>query len=217
MKIKKFKFKQILKLHLLKSRTYEQFVKKNNFDYLIDINLNQTIANIKKALHIIFKYNETGKRVLFVGIPKSLEYRINKTTNHAAVPDNFNVQGILSTDLKLLKDKGNNNQTLFKNSPKFLLPKLLVKPDLVVIFSHEKKQNIVSESYRAKIPVITLDNDQDFMNTWYSHCVNTENNLPASNNNKHIFFIGLNFIFNIKAKDRKKDLNLSLSLLSSKK
>jgi ribosomal protein S2 len=209
MKIKKFKFKQILKLHLLKSRTYEQFVKKNNFDYLIDVNLNQTITNIKKALHIIFKYDETGKRVLFIGIPKKLEYKINKITNHVAVPSNFNVQGLISSDLKSLKSKENNKQILFKTHSNLLFPKLLSKPDLVVIFSHDKKHNTISESYRAKIPVITLDNDLDSRNTWYSNPSNPQETPNSINNDKHIFFIGLNFLFKMKSKTSRKQKNLN--------
>ena len=209
MKIKKFKFKQILKLHLLKSRTYEKFVKKNNFDYLIDVNLNQTIANIKKALHIIFKYDETGKRVLFIGMPKKLEYKINKITNHVAVPSNFNVQGLISSDLKVLKSKETNKQILFKTHSNLLLPKLLSKPDLVVIFSHDKKHSTISESYGAKIPVITLDNDQNSRNTWYSNPSNTQENITSPNNNKHVFFIGLNFIFKMKSKTSSKQKNLN--------
>ena len=36
MKTRKFKFKQLLKLHLLKSRVYENSIKKTNFNYPFD-------------------------------------------------------------------------------------------------------------------------------------------------------------------------------------
>lgn len=48
MKIKKFKFKQILKLHLLKFKTYESFVKKSSPKLLMDRHLTQIIVNFKK-------------------------------------------------------------------------------------------------------------------------------------------------------------------------
>jgi len=40
MKIRKVKIKQLLKLNLLRSKVYEQPIKKMKFDNLIDSNLN---------------------------------------------------------------------------------------------------------------------------------------------------------------------------------
>ena len=55
MKTKKFKSKQLLKLHLLKSRVYEYPIKKTNFNDLKNINLDQILVGVRKALQVIFE------------------------------------------------------------------------------------------------------------------------------------------------------------------
>jgi hypothetical protein len=188
MKIKKFKFKQILKLHLLKSRTYEQAIKKTKSNFSVDINLTQIINNLKKALQVIFYYHQADKRVLFIGVPKKLELKINRLTNHVAVPGTFNLQGIISNNFKSSSIK---KETGFKS----FLPKLSKKPDLVVLFSYDK--SIVSESYFAKVPLIVFNNDENLKdslsNNFYS--VQGNGNNLTSTYNKNLFCIGLNFLF----------------------
>jgi hypothetical protein len=49
MKTQKFKSKQLLKLHLLKSRVYEHPIKKTKFNDLITASLDQALVSIKKA------------------------------------------------------------------------------------------------------------------------------------------------------------------------
>jgi hypothetical protein len=188
MKIKKFKFKQILKLHLLKSRTYEQAIKKNNSNFSVDTNLTQIINNLKKALKVIFYYHQADKRILFIGVPKKLELKINRLTNHVAVPSTFNLQGIISNNFKSSSIKKETGLKSF-------LPKLSKKPDLVVLFSHDK--NIVSESYFAKVPLIIFNNDENSKNSLSNNFYSVQgngNNL-TSIYNKNIFCIGLNFLF----------------------
>jgi ribosomal protein S2 len=199
MKIKKFKFKQILKLHLLKSRTYEQAIKKNNSNFLVDINLTQIINNLKKALQVIFYYHQADKRILFIGVPKKLELKINRLTNHVAVPHNFNLQGIISNNFK-------SSSVKKETGLKSFLPKLAKKPDLVVLFFHEK--NIVSESYFAKVPLIVFNNDENSKNSLFNNFYSVQgngNNLTAIYN-KNLFCIGLNFLFKtVKRKVRKQN------------
>ena len=77
MKLKKLPFKQILKLHLLKYRTYEQPIKNGNFNLITDLTLNKIIINLKKILQVIFQYHNMNKRILFIGVPKKLELKIN--------------------------------------------------------------------------------------------------------------------------------------------
>jgi hypothetical protein len=197
MKIKKFKFKQILKLHLLKSRAYEHAAKKNNSGFLTSFNLTQVITDFKKALHVIFQYHQTEKRILFIGVPKKLELRINKLTSHVAVPSKFDLQGVISNNFKTLKIVKSNKHSFSKIYSKSLLPKLSKKPDLVVLFSHDKKQNIISETYVAKVPLIIFDNEPDLKETWVSNSYNVQGiggNLPITHD-KSLFFFGLNFLF----------------------
>jgi ribosomal protein S2 len=195
MKIKKVKIKQLLKLNLLKSKVYEQPIKKMKFNNLIDANLNQIVVDIKKVLQIIFQYHKAEKRILFLGLPYKLESRVNQSTKHIAIPKNFNIQGVISNyNSKSFKSDRNSNQAWLKNSSKFLLPKLSKKLDLIVLFNHDNNETILSEAGVAKIPVIFFGTTFGSQNSAsYKVEGNFKNVLIGSN--KNIFFIGLNFLF----------------------
>ena len=197
MKLKKLQFKQILKLHLLKYKTYEQPVKDNNFNLVTDLTLNQMVVNFKKILQVIFQYHNINKRILFIGMPKKLELKINKVTNHVAIPTDFNVQGIISNGFNStgVINKHENKYKLF--NLKALLPKLSKRPDLVVMVSHDKKHSVLKECFVAKVPIISFEVDNTSKDIWsiYSHRVSLTNNNFNLVNNKNLFFIGLNFLF----------------------
>lgn len=197
MKLKKLQFKQILKLYLLKYRTYEQRIKNNDFNPITDLSLNQVIVGFKKILQVIFQYHNVGKRILFIGIPKKLEIKINKFTNHVAVPKDFNIQGIISNHFSTnaVNTKKENKHKLFNF--KLLLPKLSERPDIVVLVSHDKKHSIYKECSVAKIPFIDFETDNNSKDIWsiHSHKVQLNNNNLSLIHNKNLFFIGLNFLF----------------------
>ena len=195
MKIKEVKIKQLLKLNLLKSKVYEQPIKKIKFNNLIDANLNQIVVDIKKVLQIIFQYHKAEKRILFLGLPYKLESRVNQLTKHIAIPKNFNIQGVISNyNSKSFKSDKNSNQAWLKNSSKFLLPKLSKKLDLIVLFNHDNNETILSEAGVAKIPVISFGTNFSPQNSAsYKVKGNFKNILIGSN--KNVFFIGLNFLF----------------------
>lgn len=197
MKIKKFKFKQILKLHLLNSKVYEHTSQKTKSGLLIDFNLTQAISDFKKALHIIFEYHQAGKNILFIGVPKKLELKINRTTNHLSVPKNFELQGVISNNFKSLKVEKGSKHVRSRVYFKSLLPKLTKKPDLVVLFSHEKKQNIIVESSVSKVPLINFESDTTSKNTWVDNSYNLQgfSDGLGQTPNKNLFFLGLTFLF----------------------
>lgn len=207
MKINKFKSKQILKLHLLNSKAYEYISKKANPGILTSFNVTQIVADFKKVLHVIFQYHQADKRILFIGIPKKLELKINQLTNHVAVSSNFELQGVISNNLKMLKIGKSNKQSFSKVYSKLLLPKLTKKPDLVVLFSHEKKQNIINESHIAKVPLILFDYNDDLKGAWSNSLYNLQGigDSLARTSNKNLFFFGLNFLF--KTVKRKSNNN----------
>jgi ribosomal protein S2 len=197
MKINKFKFKQILKLHLLNSRAYEYAAQKTNSGLLTDFSLTEIISDFKKALHIIFEYHKANKKILFVGIPKKLELKINTLTHHVAVDKNFELQGVISNSLNSAKFAKIEKQSFSKIYVKSLVPKLLKKPDLVVVVSHEKKQNIIAESNVAKIPVIVFESNNSFLTNLSANFYNFRGfgeNLTSSSE-KNLFVLGLNFLF----------------------
>jgi len=197
MKLKKFKFKQILKLHLLNSRAYEHALKKTNSGFLTDFNLIQIISDFKKALHVIFEYHRANKKILFIGAPKKLELKINRSTHHVAVDHNFELQGVISNNLKSAKFTKAGKQTFSKVYLKSLIPKLSKKPHLVVLLSHEKNQNIIAESYVAKVPVITFVSDSYSKTELGNGSYNLEgfSQNSTSTSEKSLFFLGLNFLF----------------------
>jgi len=216
MKLKKLQFKQILKLHLLKYRTYEQPIKNNNFNLVTDLTLNQIIVNFKRILQVIFQYHNMNKRILFIGVPQKLELKINKLTNHVAVSRDFNLQGIISNNFKI--NVNNKQEDKYKFSFKSLLPKLSKKPDLVVLVSHDKKHNILKECFVAKVPVINFETEDNSKDVWsiYSHKVQLNNNKLNLVHNKNLFFIGLNFLFKTSKISNKRFKSKSSTLPSKR-
>lgn len=198
MKIKKLKFEHIFKLHLLKSRVYEEFTKKNN--YLVGLTLTQIINNLKKSLQIVFQYDQAEKRILFIGVPKKLEVKINRLTNHMAVPYNHNLQGVLSNNnIKDFGIKKESNQNLSKLNSNNFLPKLFKKPDLIVLFCSKKAQSIIQESRYSKTLLILFDSSQNFNDNWSNNFHNVQENNKINDlmsvYDKNIYSISLNFLF----------------------
>nr|YP_009495390.1 ribosomal protein S2 [Cylindrotheca closterium]AWQ64037.1 ribosomal protein S2 [Cylindrotheca closterium] len=210
MKLRKLEFKQILKLHLLKHRTYEQsLVKNNNMNLVTDLSLNETVFNLKKALQIIFQYHTKNKRVLFIGLPTKLESKINITTNHVALPQDLNIQGLISNrsnkNLRSVKQTSKQKTVKFKS----LLPKLSQKPDLVVVVAHEKVEAIHKECAVAKLPIINFRTEELSKETWstYSYDLQLSNKNSSLAADKNLFSIGLNFLFKISDIQNRKSFN----------
>ena len=195
MKLKKFKFKQILKLHLLNSRAYEHAIKKTNSGFLTDFKLTQILSDFKKVLHVIFEYHQANKQILFVGMPNKLELKINQLTQHLAVDVNFELQAVISNNLKAINLLKNKKLLTTKSYSESLMPKLSKKPDLIVLLSHEKKQNIIAESNAVKIPVIVFDSDGNTQSNRFKGFYNLKGFGSSSISEKNLFFLGLNFLF----------------------
>jgi ribosomal protein S2 len=207
MKTKKFKFKQLLKLHLLKSRVYEHPIKKTNFNDLIAANLDQIIVGIKRALQVIFQYHQINKRILFVGLPSKLELKINSSTRHIAIARSFNIQGLISNNnINSALNIQTLRHTSVKQSSALLTSKFAKKPNLIVLFDHDKSASILSEAWVAKIPVINFaskDSSRDCF-TPAAYFINGNFTSILSSFDKNIFFISLNFLFKNLNKKQKR-------------
>lgn len=187
--MKQKKLNQILKLYLLSSRAYENInVKSINSNSLTDLNLIQIISDLKKAFYTIFKYHQAHKKILFVGLPNKLASKINTFTHHAAANLNLELQEIIANNFK--------NVLFSKVSSELLLLKLSKKPDLVVLFSDEKKQDSIIKGSIAKIPVIKFisSNLKKNINKNFDTIENFSQNLVLTSD-KSLFFFGLNFLF----------------------
>ena len=197
MKLKKFKFKQLLKLHLLNSKIYEHGTKKGNSIFLTDLNLTKTVSDFKKSLNIIFEYHQLNKKILFVGLPPKLELKINQRTHHVAVGRNVELQSLLTNNLKSFKSSKGAKQLAFKNYFKLSLAKFSQKPDLIVLLAHEKKQKVIIENNLAKIPLIVFNSSDCLENNSFNGFYNItgfHENL-VSTSEKTLLFLGLNFLF----------------------
>ena len=197
MKLKKFKFKQVLKLHLLNSKIYEHGTKKGNSTFLTDLNLTKTVSEFKKSLNIIFEYHRLNKRILFVGLPPKLELKINQRTHHAAVGKNVELQNLFTNNLKPFKFFKGGKHLATKDYFKLSLAKLSQKPDLIVLLAHEKKQKVIIENNLAKIPLVVFSSSDCSENNSFDGFYNVtgfHENL-VSTSEKTLLFLGLNFLF----------------------
>jgi len=206
MKLKKFKFKQVLKLHLLNSKMYEHGTKKGNSVFLTDLNLTKTVSEFKKSLNIIFEYHQLNKKILFVGLPPKLELKINQRTHHAAVGRNVELQSLLTNNLKPFKFSKGAEQSAFKDYFKLSLAKFSQKPDLIVLLAHEKKQKVIIENNLAKIPLVVFNSsdclEDNSFNGFYNVTGFHENLVSTSE--KTLLFLGLNFLFKGSKKKLRK-------------
>ena len=159
MKIKKniLKTKQLLMLQLIKSRVYDNTYKNNSLDSLPIIDMHSLIIKLKKVVNILFEYHKNKKKILFIGIPKIIETKINNETNHVAIPKFYNILGLF-INKSILKSLRLKHQIL-KNNNKLSFTKLLNKPDIIVIIDSDQTESIIKESSRAKIPVIVFNSN----------------------------------------------------------
>ena len=210
MKIRKLKSKQILSLYLLKSKTYDSHISKKNISSsFIKSYFSETLTSFKKALNIIFQYHKKNKLILFIGLPENLRIKINKSTCHVAVSKFVNLKGVnfnVSKNGNFFKNnkkkpyliilidhtniKGVNfnvakNGNYFKNSK---------KPYLIVLIDHINLEEIIQESYLAKIPLICINGiSEKYSFAHINYKVSLHHNQFQSLQN--LFFIGLNFLF----------------------
>lgn len=164
MKIKKvvnFKYK-LLKLKLIKSRIYKAKAKNNGPKLLSTFMLEQVEFHLKKKLQIIYEYHTNGKEILFVGFPEFFNKRITKildSTNHSVIPAYLWINGILSNKIAIfryLNHKRVKQTKIKKSSNVNVLLTIKKKPDLIVIYDEKSNQNIMNETRKTKIPVISL-------------------------------------------------------------
>lgn len=161
MKLKKIKIKsqRLFELHLMKSRIYEQPIKTSFSKSLPDVNLADIIVNFKTVLSVIFKYHTSNKRILFIGVSKSIEATLNRKSPHVAISRFLDMKKVrLET---MFKSNLGSDKQISKLEKKFLLPKLTSKPDLVVVFEHNRSDSnleaIIQESYINRIPIIKFN------------------------------------------------------------
>ena len=202
MKIKKFKFKQIFKLHLLNSKAYEYYIKKPTPSSQLDSNITKILSDFKRVLHVTYQFHNANKKILFIGMPKRLEMEINKFTAHSAVPASFDLQGILLNNLKQSKKVRINSQSSSTFYSRLLQTKLSKRPDLIVLLASDKKQNIINESFVAKVPVIILEAENISSEFLAKSSYNVQS--IGVESGKSLICLGFSFLFKAGRKDKLK-------------
>lgn len=145
--IKTNKFK-LTRLHLIKTKTYK------NVDNEVNVHIE---SYLKKSLKIIYDYHCNNKKILFIGIPITIQNKfknILKKTKHLYITEEIWVRGLLtnrSSLFKFLKKKSTKNKKL-----KILLS-IKKKPDLVILFDETKEKFVIRETDQLKIPLITVN------------------------------------------------------------
>lgn len=154
-RIKNIKNYKLLDLKLLKSKILK---KKHDFK---NITIKDVSYRLRKALHIIYLYHTSKKRITFVGNPLNINKEITKLlqkTDHKFLPTSAWMAGIITNrynSLKWLFKKEKN--TLNKISQRLLNFKK--RNDLVVILDKELNSVALNESFKSKIPIISLNNN----------------------------------------------------------
>jgi ribosomal protein S2 len=158
MKLKKIvKHKnKLLKLGILKTKIL------NKYQYLNGVKIEDIENRLKKILHIIYKYNISKKRILFVGLPlNTLKLKkITKKNNHVFLPSKTWIRGIIYNRETCLKHLSKNKKRQTNKISKIIL-QLKKTIDLIIIFDETSNIDVINEGYLARVPIISLGNNLD--------------------------------------------------------
>lgn len=171
---------KLLKLKLIKTRTYKKTY------VFIHLKIEDIEHRLKKALQIIHRYHINNQKILF--ITSSSIIKINKllqNTKHIVINNNL----------------WSNKQTL---SP-FQTLKSKIKYNLIVILEKLTDSNIINESYKKKIPIVSIGDDLNIFNNKLNYKVPGNFAFRKKKIREDLFLILLKNIFKrLKKKQFKK-------------
>lgn len=153
MKVANFKFLKLFGLYNIKSDVYfkRSLNSKNvSLEYLL---------NYKKILNIIYEYHIHHRTIIFIGPPSvkrnNLFLMLLKNTIHYLIIEEMFKKSAFSKNPDLLPINRLDN---FDTK---ILTKLPYKPDLIVFFNQDAQTNIIKQSRKLKIPIVSLAIDFD--------------------------------------------------------
>lgn len=175
MKIKKNKTFQytLLKLNLIKSQVYKKKIQPNHYDDVLNTNTQLIELHFKRALQVISKYHMNHKKILFIGVPQIFQKKFSKilkNTKHIAIPQSIWINGILTNRPYILRSFDLKRQKYIKknwlqNKIIYFLISMMKRPNLIVVFDSNFKKNKLKETYKLKLPIITLDSNLYFFDS----------------------------------------------------
>lgn len=169
-KIKKFQY-TLLKLSLIKNQVYKKKIQKSQYDDVLNNKTEIIELHLKRALQIIYKYHMNHKKILFIGVPQNFQKNISsvlKNTKHIAIPKSIWINGVISNrsaifrHLYLKRQKNIEKKNRLQNKTIFFLMSVIRRPDLIVIFNQDLEKNALNETYKLKLPIITINNNLFF-------------------------------------------------------
>jgi len=151
---------------------------------------------LKQVFSIIFEYNENKKTIMFLGVPSKIINNYKKKifkSKHIFIPENYWTKGLLTNKSSFSKGLKNERMISAKNLyvRKYLAKKR--KPNLLIIFNHRNKLEILKETTKLKIPVVSLF-DFDESNYVLYPIVSNENKIRYN----HLIFYLLISLFKRK-------------------
>ena len=155
---------KLIKLKLIQTRIYKKNY--NNFIKIEDIS-----SRLKKALHIIYNYHMSNKRIVFIGTPLNVSYKFKKllkTTKHILIPESIWVPGLLTNQETCFKHFTRNPKSNENKTSKILF-QLKKKIDLIIVLNFIYNQEAINEAYLSRIPSISLNCDLDVLNNISSY------------------------------------------------
>ena len=142
---------KLLKLKLIKTKIY-----KKNYTFT-NLKIEDIEYRLKKGLQIIYKYHVSGKKILFISNSLTIKTKIKnllKNTKHLFVPEYFLSNGVMTNKSPFfLKESSYDKTSNLKN-----------KNNLIVILDKQINNDILTECYQTKTPIIFLGSNLDIFN-----------------------------------------------------
>ena len=139
---------------------------------------------LKQVLTIIFKYHKNKKTIMFLGAPTEIINKYKKKifkTKHIFISKNYWIKGLLTNKNAFVKGLKKKKSLNFKNLhiQKYLKKKK--KPNLLLIFNHKNKREILKEAAKLKIPVISFITNKADDYISYPIIINNKNKIKYNN------------------------------------
>lgn len=145
---------KLLKLKIFQTKIY------NKEQYLNNIKIEEIEYRLKKISHIIYKYHNLNKTILFVGIPLNVLKikKLSKNNQHIFLPSNIWLRGAIYNKQPFFRELQKNKKPTTNKVSKLIF-QLKKNIDLIIVFDETTNLGIINESYLTRIPTIALNSD----------------------------------------------------------
>ena len=147
----------LLKYKLIETEIYDKR------QYVKNIKIEDIEYRLKKILYIIYKYHILNRKILFIGAPLNISYKLKKfvQNNHVIVPNKIWERGALGNKTTCFKHLAKNSRIVKNKTLSNFLFELKKNVHLIVLFEDSKNYlEILSEAHKLqKTPIISISSD----------------------------------------------------------